>query len=274
MSAELAKARKHLSLVRTLLKEGKYLPAAQAIQFGIATMLKSQLLKVERDEFEKLIATAVDYFANDDYIRARAAITLTYAPGQERIVYDLIREIADALKEQVVEAAQEQLRLSIEKRNCEKKEKFAHGIATIEAGDPQAGEAMLSALVESYPDDPELRGSVGEALLRVGLYEPAVDYLTEALDQKPDMLHLYNSIGIALRRLNRFEVAESYYLRASQYLRKDPNLYFNIGRLYVDWKKWDKALKAAAMALKLKPGFMEAQKMYEYAEKQKQAEAQ
>lgn len=268
MSAELAKARKQLTQVRTLLKESKYIPAAQALQFGIATVLKGQLLKAERDEFEKLIATAVDYFAHDEYIRNNAAISLTYNPGQERVLYDLIKEISNALNGEAVEQAQEQIRAAAERRLLEKKEKFAQGIAALQEGQQEEGQSILSWLVNAYPEDPELRGTVGEALLRAGLYEPAVDYLTTALDQKPDMLPLYNSIGIALRRLNRFETAESYYLRASQYLRTDPNLYFNIGRLYVDWKKWDKAVKAATMALKLKPDFVEAQKMLDYAEKQ------
>lgn len=269
MSAELAKARKHLTQVRTLLKASKYIPAAQALQFGIATVLKSQLLKTEREEFEKLIATAVDYFAHDEYVRNNAAISLTYTPGQERILYDLIKEIADAFNGEAVEQAQEQIRATAERRITEKKEKFAQGMAALQEGRDAEGQALLGGLVNSYPEDAELRGTVGEALLRAGLYEPAVDYLTVALDQKPDMLPLYNSIGIALRRLNRFDVAESYYLRASKYLRNDPNLYFNIGRLYVDWKKWDKAVKAAHMALKLKPDFVEAQKMLDYVEKQK-----
>lgn len=269
MSAELAKARKHLTQVRTLLKESKYIPAAQALQFGIATFLKSQLLKTERGEFEKLIATAVDYFAHDEYIRTNAAISLTYNPGQERILYDLVKEIADALNGEAVEQAQEQIRLTAERRLAEKKEKFAKGMAALQEGRDAEGQALLGWLVNAYPDEPELRGTVGEALLRAGLYEPAVEYLTAALDQKPDILPLYNSIAIALRRLGRFESAESYYLRASKYLRNDPNLYFNIGRLYIDWEKWDKAVKAAHMALKLKPDFIEAQKMLDYAEKQK-----
>lgn len=267
MSGELAKARKHLTQVRTLLKAGKYLPAAQALQFGVATVIKGQLLKTEREEFEKLIATAVDYFSNDDHIRSHIAIIVSYVPGQERILYDIIKEISTALDSQMVEDAQENIRTAAERATTDKKERYLRGVEALEKGDLAAGQSLLASLVKTYPDDPNLRGVVGEALLQVGLYEPAVDYLTEALDQKPDMLPLYNSIAIALRRLNRFEVAESYYLRASKYLRKDPNLYFNIGRLYVDWKKWDKAMKAAAMALKLNPDFVEAQKMLQYVEK-------
>ena len=40
-----------------------------------------------------------------------------------------------------------------------------------------------------------------------------------------------------------------------------------MGRLYVDWKKWDKAVKAAQGALQLDPDFAEARKLMAYAEK-------
>lgn len=261
MSGELARARKQLSQIRTMLKDEKYVPAAQALQSGIATMLQSQLLKSERDEFETLLATAVSYFANNDYIRKHAAIILTYAPGQERMLHDLIKEIANDLNEAALAQAQEQIRL----RATQRQEKFDRGVEALDAGKLEMGQTILSELVQEYPEEPELRGSVGERLLRAGLYELAVKYLTEAIDQKPDMLPFYNSIGIALRRLNRFDVAETYYLRASKYLRLDPNLYFNLGRLYVDWQKWDKAIKSAQIALKLNPEFVEAQKMLDYA---------
>lgn len=118
MSGELAKARKQLSQVRTLLKDEKYVPAAQALQAGVATMLKSQLLKAERDEFEKLLATAVDYFSNNDYIRKHIAIILTYTPGQERMLYDLIKDIGVDLNDAVVAQAQEQMRLRAAQREA------------------------------------------------------------------------------------------------------------------------------------------------------------
>jgi uncharacterized protein HemY len=54
-------------------------------------------------------------------------------------------------------------------------------------------------------------------------------------------------------------------------MRMDPSLYFNIGRLYVDWKKWGKAIKAAKAALRLKPDFIAAQKLLAYAEEKLQA---
>ena len=41
--------------------------------------------------------------------------------------------------------------------------------------------------------------------------------------------------------------------------------YFNLGRLYIDWARWDKAEKASRLALRLSPGFVEARKLLNYA---------
>lgn len=48
------------------------------------------------------------------------------------------------------------------------------------------------------------------------------------------------------------------------------NLYFNLGRLYIDWKRYDKAEKAAKIALNLNPEFIEAQKMLAFAKRKQE----
>ena len=49
---------------------------------------------------------------------------------------------------------------------------------------------------------------------------------------------------------------------------EDPGLYFNIGRLYIDWKRWEKVDEMASLALDINKGFTEAQKMRNFANKQ------
>lgn len=263
MSGELTRARQQLSQVRVFLKQDKIVPAAQAIQSALGTMLKTQLIKGEREEFVRAINEAMDYFFNNDLVLASYPLKLVYTPGEERALYDAMKDVVDAFSKQTLAEAQAQF----EAREQKKRVWLQRGSEELRT-QPVKGQATLAALVREYPEDAELRAGVGEALLRAGLYEEAVTYLTEALDLKPNMLPYYNVIGMALRRLSRFSTAETYYLRASQYLRHDPNLYFNLGRLYVDWKKWDKAAKAAMVALKLDPNFEEARKLLEYANAQ------
>jgi tetratricopeptide (TPR) repeat protein len=266
MSAELAKARQQLSQVRTLLRQGKILPAVQGTQSALLALLKEQLIKTERQEFERMLQEAVMYLANDAAVLKIYPLQLAYTPGQEREFNETLKDLIAAMHDLVAEEAQEQLRLREER----KRTLLARGKAEFEAGKTAQGLQTFAALEQEFSDDPILRGEIGKILLEAKQYEPAVEYLKSALERNPELLPLYNPIAIALRKLDRFETAEQYYLRASEYMRMDPTLYFNMGRLYIDWKKWGKAIKTAQVALRLKPDFVEAQKLLAYAEEQQQ----
>jgi predicted Zn-dependent protease len=269
MSAELTKARQQLSQVRTLLRQGKVLPAVQGVQSALLTLLKGQLIKTERQEFEHLLQEATAYLANDSAVRKIYPLQLAYTPGQEREFNETLKDLIAALHDLGAEEAQEQLRLHEEQlrlREERKRALLAQGKAAFEAKESEKGLQLFAELGREFPDDPALRGEMGKILLETNHYAPAVEYLKNALDMDPELLPLYNLIAIALRKLDRFETAEQYFLRASEYMRMEPSLYFNIGRLYVDWQKWDKAVKAAHAALRLKPDFIEAQKLLAYAE--------
>ncbi|MDR0239259.1 MAG: tetratricopeptide repeat protein [Deltaproteobacteria bacterium] len=268
MSAELPKARQQLSQVRTLLRQEKVLPAVQGVQSALLTLLKGQFIKTERQEFEELLRDAMAYLANDATVRKVYPLQLAYAPGQERECNETLKDLIRSLHDLVAEDAQEQLRLREERKRA----LLALGKAQLEAGEAEKGLQTLVVLGQEFSDDPILRGEMGKILLDASQYAAAVEYLQHALEINPELLPLYNLIAIALRKLDRFETAEQYFLRAAEYMRMDPNLYFNIGRLYVDWKKWGKAAKAAQAALRLKPDFVEAHKLLAYAEGQLQAE--
>ncbi len=262
MSADITKARKALTQVSSNIKQGKPVVAVTAALDGVNLLLSTPLMKAERSEFVKLIEDALMHISGDKLVRSLFPLQLSLVPEQERALVANLRDLQNALTEHVQEEAQKALK----ERDERKKATLARGIAELQE-DKSKGVATFSILSREFPKDAQLWGDMGEALLKAQLYEEAVRYLSEALDLKPDMLPFYNVIGMALRKLERYEVAETYYLRASQYLRHDPNLYFNIGRLYIDWKKWSKARSAALAALKLNPDFEEAKKLLLYVEK-------
>jgi tetratricopeptide (TPR) repeat protein len=268
MSAELTKARQQLSQVRTLLRQGKILPAVQGVHSALTVLFKGQLIKTERQEFEQMLQEAASYLANDAGVRKIYPLQLSYAPGQEQEFNENLKTLISSLNDMVAEEAQEQLRLREERKLA----LLAQGKAEFEARNETKARQIFATLEHDYPDDPALRGEMGKILLDAGQYEAAVEYLKNALETNPELLSLYNLIAIALRKLDRFETAEQYYLRAAEYMRMDPTLYFNIGRLYIDWQRWEKAIKAAQAALYLRPDFSEAQKLLAYAEKQLRGE--
>ncbi len=268
MSIELTKARQNLTQVRTFLKQGNPASAVQSIHSALTVVIGAALMKSERVEFEKLIAEAVDYLTSDRTVREIFPLQMVYTAGNERMLLDVMRDMNVAMAEHAVQKAQEEK----EAKEAKKMAWFQRGVNELSTS-PSRGLATLASVVREHHTDANLQGLVGEALLNHQFYEEAVHYLTAALDMKPDMIYFYNIIGMALRKQHNYSMAETYYLRASKYLRNDPNLYFNIGRLYIDWKKWDRACTAAMAALKLDPEFDAAQKMLKYAEKEAEKEA-
>ncbi|MFV0423175.1 tetratricopeptide repeat protein [Oleidesulfovibrio sp.] len=261
MSAQLTTARKQLSQIRSLLRQGKVMPAAQAYHSALVAVLKNPLMKSEKEEFERLLEDAAHHMNNDAELRKVFPLTISYKPGNEREVLDVVASLLKALEEAAVAEAQEQLKM-LEVRKTEELER---GQRMLDGHQYEDAQAHFRALVSQFNDDPQLKGEIGDRFLKAGRYEEAFEYLAQALDESPESVHLYNRIGIALRKLGKFEVAEKYYFKASKYTGNDPHLFFNLGRLYVDWGKWDRVAKAAGMALKLKPDFTEAEKMLKFA---------
>ncbi len=263
MSGHIANARQGLRQVSSNLKQGKSAAAVQAIQNALGVM-RENLMKSERKEFSDLLDQAIALLRLDPLVRQIFPSELNYTPGKESELAQSMKDLQSCFAEHAHQEAVEAQRLQEEKKRLA----FARGKEELASSNPTKGKNTFAVLKREHPQDAELMGDMGVALLEMKMYEEAVEFLSEALDLREDSLHLYNSIGIALRHLQRFPTAEIYYLRASKYLRTDPNLYFNIGRMYLEWKKFDKAKQAASVAIKLSPDFDEAKKLLRYIEKQ------
>lgn len=269
MSAELTKARNQITQVNTYLKQGKPLPAVNALYEAVLAMLKAQLMKSERDEFAKLIEQAVYQLNNNKELRVLYPLVIPYAIGEEKSLLEKLRELLRELQTNTVDLASAQ----IEMRQKRRSEGLRHGKQLLDNKEYDPARKSLGGLVREFPNDAPLRAEVAELFIQAELYEDAFKYLDEALGLSPEQIHLYNRIGIVLRKLGQFDVGEKYFMRAVNYAKDDPNLYFNLGRLYIDWERYDKVERAAKLALKLKPGFQEASKMLLFALKKQGKQA-
>lgn len=270
MSAELSKARQQMGQVRTMLRQGKTQPAVSAVYNTLITILKTPLMKSEREEFERMLDEAVYSMATDPEIKRIFPMTLSYSPGDERVLLETLRNLLETFDSTILDAAHEAKRL----QEARKRKMLEDGEKYAQEDDLNKARDMFNRAARDYRDDPSYIGEIGELCVKYGLFEDAIAYLEEALAQNPSLAHLYNQIGMVLRRTKQFATAERYYLKASEYLGKDPNLFFNLGRVYIDWGKWRKAALAAGGALKLDPEFAEARKLKEYAERKMKEECE
>jgi Flp pilus assembly protein TadD len=267
MAQDLINARRHLSQINTQLRQGKIMPAVQALHSALNIVIRQSLMKAEKDEFERMFTDAVLRLNNDKSLRAIYPLALEYGPGSEKRLIADLAELLDMLQEESMAEAEGIAQALIAKKAAV----LAEGQGYLDAAEHDKARGVFNALIETYPDDSDLRADIGERVLKAGLYEDAVEHLTAAVEQAPYVLHYYNRLGIALRKLGRFDVAEFYYLKALPLAPDDPNLHFNVGRLYLEWTKWDKAVEHGDTAAALNPDFVEAKKLSEFARKKLEA---
>ncbi len=267
MSADLTRARTKLTGINALVRQKKYLAALQTLYETIPVIFKNPLLKQEKDEFERLITDATYIIMADPTVRKSAALELTYTPGKEKELMDSLRMLIDAFQDTMNDQVREEMAQAVRVR---KAQHLLQGDQLLEAGDPEsikAARELFQASAEEFADDNAHVAEIGERLLAAKQYEAALPYLSKAYTERAESKHLFNSIAMAQRKLGKYPEAEQTYLKAAQSGNNDPNLFFNLGRLYLDWQKWEHAIKAGQMALRLDPNFEEAGKLILYAQR-------
>ena len=78
--------------------------------------------------------------------------------------------------------------------------------------------------------------------------------------------HMFNEFGIKLRKGKMYEEALQYYSRAQKLTDMDENLLYNIGRVLIDTKEYEKAQVMFAKAFALNPNFTEAKRVLDALE--------
>ncbi len=127
---------------------------------------------------------------------------------------------------------------------------------------------VFKKLIKTFKEDTDLKLSISDIYLEEGMVDDALGYLRNAYKDDPEAIHVLNKMGITLRKAGKFDLAIKVFKEAISRTPDDEYLLFNLGRVYIDSKKWEDVLNVADNALKLNPDFKEAEKMLKYAERQ------
>jgi Tfp pilus assembly protein PilF len=265
MSADINRARAQLSSTSMLLKQRKLLAAVMSVHDALNTFLHLQptLLNAEKVEFQRLAERSIHLLNASPDMNKVSPLLLKYAPGAESELLAHLRTILEELQDSAVQEAKTQL----EEMEHARQQLMDDGLSQLDGGNAQKAKRFFDQLLEQYGDDTELKVEISEEFLRRGEEEIAWEYLEKANMDNPDSVHLFNRMGKVLRRLQRYKEAEANFLKAMEKADMDEFLLFNLGRVYVDWQQWDKAIRSAEQALALNPGFKEARLMLGYAQK-------
>ena len=260
MSQELIKVRAGLNRVSSDLKQGQLISAATSVREGARIFGRVPMIKNEQDELVALLLAACDYLRYNKEIATFFPLSIEYASGQEAALATTMNQLIEALDQANMEEA-------VARHKAYQKAQLEKGRSELERGAIDDARRTLGQLGQDYQGEADLLLSIGEEFMQANLFEDAVKKLELAVRLKPGDAHLLNRLGMARRKLGAFEESERVYMAALELEQYDPNLLFNIGRLYLDWERWEQAAHYAKRALTCAPDFAEAGKMVAYAEK-------
>ena len=238
------------------LKQNRLLSAAKAVQAAAKALIHTQLMRHEQEELGRMLGDACALLQNSRELRQAFPLAVVYLPGKEAELIATLEELISLLESEAAEGAAVVL--------ARQRKTFARGKSELEEGNHATARETFRALTGEFSEDAVLIADVGEAFLRKGLYKDALDYLSSASALLPRSAHVLNHLGIALRKMGRYDLAEEKFRAALALERKDPNLHFNLGRLYLDAKMWQSCLECAQAALALDPSLSQASQMIAY----------
>lgn len=264
MSTDFNLARKKLATISSSVKQDKVQAAAQSLLDAVLLIFRNPMMKAEKEEFQNQVEHAVYQLSGNKMLRQHYPLQLKYEPGQEKALVATLKDIIHHFQDMLNEEVQDHLAFLDQK----KKETFEKGRDLIAKEELDKAKEMFDKLLHLAPNDTKLKSDIADEFMKSDNgYKYAFEYLDEALKNDPDALFLYNRIGIVLRKMQDFETAEKYYSRALELTENDEYLYFNAGRLYLDWGKWEKVEACALKALDINPKFDQAAKMLKFANK-------
>ncbi len=260
--SEISKARSKLSAVGMLLKKKKFLSALISIHEALTIYLKTPLLKHEKKDFINKLEECLYLLKIDKDFIQQYPISLEYKPGHERELWSLLQQAILEFQTSAVDEA---------KRQMEELERLKHrelekGRGLLKDKKYKEADEVFKNLIHTFKEDTDLKISISDIYMEEGMVEQALQYLKHAYTDDPSAIHVYNKLGIALRRAGKLELAEKTFKEAISRSPDDEYLLFNLGRVYIDMKEWEKAARVAKQALEINPSFKEAKKMLHYAE--------
>ncbi|MFQ5430984.1 MAG: tetratricopeptide repeat protein [Nitrospinota bacterium] len=135
------------------------------------------------------------------------------------------------------------------------------GTVYLKQGDDESAE---KAFREAVRQDHGKHREIGEHYLSAGNTRMAEQYFRSYIDTGsgpllPEIqIHVYNRLGITLRRQGAWEKAVCEYNKALEINERDPVIYFNMGKAFIEGGKIHEARTWFKKALEIEPDFPEA----------------
>lgn len=253
--------RDNIARSRAYLGRGYITRALAAMETALRAYADTTLIGQSRFETEVHIHEFINDMNRNHAIRTffagRKVSTgpyVAYTPGEEIPLADRLESIRQAMLEE--ERARDAERA--QKILARKIELTAAGQLRLNAGELARGRALLRRVADEYGHEPGVLSDIGQRFLQAQLFFEAAELFETALAAFPSEAQSYSGAVAAYRELREFPKAESVYMRALRQFGAHPRTMLNLAKLYMEWRKRDKAYEYANRAVHADPSLTEA----------------
>lgn len=258
--------RENVARTKAYTHRREFVKAIDALAKALADRQRVRLMGKDRYEVDFLLEEGCAVLSNHPEIvqflaerSIRVRPYVSYKPGQEANVVARL----DILRSQLIKRDHEAQAKEEEKRAGRLAELLRRGQDLLDQKQFPKGKAFLRKAAEEYADEPGVMADVGRRMLHAGLFMEAADMLQEAIARFPATDAAYRDLVAAYRELQEFEKAEAVYLAAIKAFGAHPKTFLNMGRLYEEWRKTDKAYEYYKQAYELDNSLTEAKEAFQ-----------
>ena len=255
----------NLARAKSLIGRNEPARALEALIQGIYLYEEAKVLGRGRFVVEAHIRECVNAFNEHSRIRSlireitrTEGAVIAYTPGQE----DKLAAVLGILKKALTESATAAEKAAAESLRERKESMFTSARELLASGETPKARAILRRLAEEFEADPGVLSSVGSILVEAGFLPDAVVYLEQAIADFPRDSAAYSTLATCYLDLRENEKAEKLYLGAIREFGAHPQTLTNLGKLYCNWNKRDKAFDVLKQAVRLDPSNEEAAALF------------
>lgn len=170
---------------------------------------------------------------------------IPYHHGRESV----LATVLDGLAKILASEAEEKIRRETETRLERKKTLIETGTKLIQEGQLAKGRAFLKRVAEEFGEDAGIRVQVGKIFEANGCLMEAAEMYEESIEAEPRESAAYAGAISAWLELREYEKAEKVFMAVMRTFGGHPNTFGRMAKMYLEWRKKDKAEEMAIRAL-------------------------
>lgn len=170
---------------------------------------------------------------------------IPYQQGKESI----LATVLDGLAKILASEAEDKIRRETEARLERKKTLIETGTKLIQEGQLAKGRAFLKRVAEEFGDDAGIRVQVGKIFEANGCLMEAAEMYEESIEAEPRESAAYAGAISTWLELREYEKAEKVFMAVMRTFGGHPNTFGKMAKMYLEWRKKDKAEEMALRAL-------------------------